>query len=175
MGGGSIDHLLIVEFEWTSGDWCAHVIVCMCVTWLLFERWYCSLQYLRFCLFEMYINVVFVIRCLYSTVSLTLVREQHSIRIIYYYYYYARYPTWQTQDTWFSLISWLWTLYLELSPPPWSQALLNFFIFQNKVKTLPLFTILLPQLKPASSFLTCLCVVIVCTCIHTLFSPHPCF
>ena len=112
---------------------CHCVCVCMCVTWLLFERWYCKLQYLRFCLFEMYINVVFVIRCLYSTVSLTLVREQHFIRIIYYYYY-AWYPTWQTQDTWFSLISWLWTLYLELSPPPWSQALLNFFIFQKKLK-----------------------------------------
>ena len=29
--GKSIDHLLIVVFEWTSGDWCAHVIVCVCV------------------------------------------------------------------------------------------------------------------------------------------------
>ena len=28
------------------------------------------LQYLRFCLFEMYVNVVFVIRCLYNTVGL---------------------------------------------------------------------------------------------------------
>ena len=28
------------------------------------------------CLFEMYVDVVFVIRCLYSAVSLTLVREQ---------------------------------------------------------------------------------------------------
>ena len=34
------------------------------------------LQYLRFCLFEMYVNVIFVIRCLYSAVSLTLVKEQ---------------------------------------------------------------------------------------------------
>ena len=34
----------------------------------------------------MYINVVFVIRCLYSAVSLILVREQHFIRIIYYCY-----------------------------------------------------------------------------------------
>ena len=33
------------------------------------------LQYLRFCLFEKYVNVVFVIRCLYSTVSLTLVKN----------------------------------------------------------------------------------------------------
>ena len=38
---------------------------------------------LRFCLFEMYVNVVFVIR-----VSLTLVREQCFKRIVYFYYYY---------------------------------------------------------------------------------------
>ena len=60
--------------------------VCVCVVgdngWL---------QYLRFCLFEMYVNVVFVIRCLYSAVSLTLVREQRFIRIIYYYYCYYYY------------------------------------------------------------------------------------
>ena len=37
---------------------------------------------------EMYAKVVFVIRCLYSAVSLTLVKEQHFIKIIYYYYYY---------------------------------------------------------------------------------------
>ena len=36
----------------------------------------------------MYANVVFVIRCLYSAVSLTLVKEQRFIRIIIYYYYY---------------------------------------------------------------------------------------
>ena len=42
------------------------------------------LQYLRFCLFEMYVNVVFVIRCMHSAVSLTLVKEQRFIRIIYY-------------------------------------------------------------------------------------------
>ena len=36
----------------------------------------------------MYVSVVFVIRCLYSTVSLTLIREQRFIRIIYYYYYW---------------------------------------------------------------------------------------
>ena len=40
------------------------------------------LQYLRFCLFEMYVSVVFVIRCLYSGMSLTLVREQRFIIII---------------------------------------------------------------------------------------------
>ena len=34
----------------------------------------------------MYVNVVFVMSCLYSAVSLTLVREQRFIRIIYYYY-----------------------------------------------------------------------------------------
>ena len=43
------------------------------------------LQYLRFCLFEMYVNVVVVIRRLYNAVNLTLVREQHFIRIIFYY------------------------------------------------------------------------------------------
>ena len=42
------------------------------------------LQYLRFCLFEMYVSEVFVIRRLYSAVSLTLVREQPFIKIIYY-------------------------------------------------------------------------------------------
>ena len=26
-----IDHLLIVVFEWTSGDWCVCVCVCVCV------------------------------------------------------------------------------------------------------------------------------------------------
>ena len=30
---------------------------------------------LRFCLFEMYVSVFFVIRCLYSTVSLTLLEN----------------------------------------------------------------------------------------------------
>ena len=35
----------------------------------------------------MYVNVAFVITCLYSAVSLTLVREQRFIRIIYYNYY----------------------------------------------------------------------------------------
>ena len=35
----------------------------------------------------MYVNVAFVIGCLYSAVSLTLVREHRFIRIIYNYYY----------------------------------------------------------------------------------------
>ena len=39
---------------------------------------------------EIYVNVVFVIICLYSAVSLTLVKEYRFIRIIYYYYYYFR-------------------------------------------------------------------------------------
>ena len=30
-------------------------------------------QYLRVCLFEMYVNVVFVVRCLYSAVRLNVV------------------------------------------------------------------------------------------------------
>ena len=34
---------------------------------------------------EMYVNVVVVIRCLYSAVSLTLVKEKRFIRIIFYY------------------------------------------------------------------------------------------
>ena len=36
---------------------------------------------------ELYVNVVFVIRCIYSAVSLTLIKELRFIRIIYYYYY----------------------------------------------------------------------------------------
>ena len=32
--------------------------------------------------------LVWFLPCFYSTLSLTLVREQHFIRIIYYYYYY---------------------------------------------------------------------------------------
>ena len=43
-----------------------------------------GLQCLRFCLFEMYVKVVFVIRRLYSAMSLTLVKEQRFLRIIYY-------------------------------------------------------------------------------------------
>ena len=35
----------------------------------------------------MYVNVVFVIRYLYSAVSLTLVKEEHFIRIYYYFVY----------------------------------------------------------------------------------------
>ena len=35
----------------------------------------------------MYVSAFFVVRCLCSTMSLTLVREQCFIRIIYYYYY----------------------------------------------------------------------------------------
>ena len=35
----------------------------------------------------MYVNAIYVMSCLYSAVSLTLVREQRFIRIIYYYYY----------------------------------------------------------------------------------------
>jgi len=37
----------------------------------------------------MYVSVVFVIRYLFSAMSLTLVREQRFIRIIYYYHNYA--------------------------------------------------------------------------------------
>ena len=64
----------------------ARACVCVCVTYS-----YCligdngRLQYLRSCLFEIYVSVGFAIRCLYSAVSLTLVREQSFIRISYYY------------------------------------------------------------------------------------------
>ena len=67
------------------------VCVCVCV--------YCStgdngnLSYNNKVLFaEMYVNVVFVIRCLYNAVNLTLVKEYRFIRIIYYYYVYIRIP-----------------------------------------------------------------------------------
>ena len=40
----------------------------------------------------MYANVVFVKSCLYSAVSLPLVREQHFIRLIYYYLHLADSP-----------------------------------------------------------------------------------
>ena len=39
----------------------------------------------------MYVSVVFVVRCLYGAVSLTLVREQRFIRITDYYYYVQKY------------------------------------------------------------------------------------
>ena len=42
------------------------------------------LQYLRFCLFEI---LMWFLLCLYSAVSLNLVREQHFIRIVYHKYY----------------------------------------------------------------------------------------
>ena len=44
----------------------------------------------------MYVNVFFVMSCLCNTVSLTLVREQRFIRIIYYDYYYESYPDYKT-------------------------------------------------------------------------------
>ena len=39
---------------------------------------------------EIYVNVVFVMSCLYSAVCLILVREQRFIRIIIIYYYYYK-------------------------------------------------------------------------------------
>ena len=79
---------------------CVRACVCACVlacvrefmrACVFVKHGYCLIgdngrqQYLRFCLFEMYVNEGFVIRCLYSAVSLTLVREQRPIRIIYCY------------------------------------------------------------------------------------------
>ena len=78
----SIDHLLIVVFEWTSGDCCALVSVCVCVCSYCLLGDNGRLQYLRFCLLKCMLMFFFVIRCLYSAVSLTLVREWRSIRII---------------------------------------------------------------------------------------------
>ena len=46
----------------------------------------------------MYVNVFFVVRCLYSTVSLTLVRKQPFIRIIYYYYWSHSGVHWRWYD-----------------------------------------------------------------------------
>ena len=46
------------------------------------------LQYLRSCSFEMYVNEVFVIRCLYTAMSLTLVREQRFIRIFSFFLFF---------------------------------------------------------------------------------------
>ena len=65
---------------------CHSVCVCVCVR-VCVQHCYCligdngRLQYLRFCLFEMYVSVVFVIRRLYRAMSLTLVREQRLIGI----------------------------------------------------------------------------------------------
>ena len=39
----------------------------------------------------MYVNVFFLIRYLYSAVSLTLIKGQRFIRSFYYYYYYYYY------------------------------------------------------------------------------------
>ena len=50
----------------------------------------------------MYVNVVFVIRCLHSAVSLTLVKEEHFIRIItcenviFFYLFFYRCLTWKS-------------------------------------------------------------------------------
>ena len=66
-------------------------------------------QYLMFCLFEMYVNVVFVIRRLCSAVSLTLVKEQGFIRIIIIIIIIIiRFSTWEMQ--------------CFLKPSPWTRA-----------------------------------------------------
>ena len=59
---------------------CVCVCVCVCVCDVYLNS-YClignndRLQYFKVLLVEMCVNVVFVMSCLYSTVSLTLVRE----------------------------------------------------------------------------------------------------
>ena len=50
-----------------------YVRACVCVCNVIGDNG--RLQYLRFCLFEMYGSVFFVIRCLDSAVSLTLVKQ----------------------------------------------------------------------------------------------------
>ena len=60
------------------------VCVCVCVSLSLsLSEW--STTVFKVLFVEMYVNVVFVIRCFYSAVSLILVREQRFIRIINYY------------------------------------------------------------------------------------------
>ena len=55
----------------------------------MFLRYFKS-HYVCWC--EMCANVVFVISCVYSAVSLTLFREQRFIRMIYYYNYLLSSP-----------------------------------------------------------------------------------
>ena len=49
----SIDHLLIVVYEWTRGDWYTHVSACVCVFVYMYIYIYCligdngRLQYLK--------------------------------------------------------------------------------------------------------------------------------
>ena len=57
------------------------VLCCVYISCLLGDNG--RLQYLRLFV-KMCVNVVFVTSCLYTTASLTLVREQRSIRMIYY-------------------------------------------------------------------------------------------
>ena len=77
----SIDHLLIIVFEWVSRDWLVCVLCCVYISRLLGDNG--RLQYLRLFV-KMCVNAVFLTSCLYSTASLTLVREQRFIRMIYY-------------------------------------------------------------------------------------------
>ena len=48
-----------------------HIIVCVCVCVLFVIK----ATIIKVLFAEMYVNVVFVIRCLYSAMSLTLVKE----------------------------------------------------------------------------------------------------
>ena len=66
---------------------CMCVCVCVCVHCFIGDMFMIYYNILSFCLFKMYVNVVFVPSCLYSGVSLTLVREQRFERIHFYYYY----------------------------------------------------------------------------------------
>ena len=65
---------------------------------------------------------------------------------------------------------------LKVTSPPWSQALLNSFIFQNKTKIFlspppSFYNTSIPQIKPIFSFLiwvlcyVCVCVLCRCVCV----------
>ena len=71
-----------------------HVCVCIYIYSYCLLGDFFMLKYYTVVLFvELYVNVVFVTSCLYSTVSLTQVREWRFIGIIYYYYYYMLYQS----------------------------------------------------------------------------------
>ena len=65
--------------------WHKSVCVCMCIVQQAIMVIKATIIKVLFA--ELYVNVVFVIRCFYSAVSLTLIKELRFVRIIYYYYY----------------------------------------------------------------------------------------
>ena len=68
---------------------CACVRACVCVCIMLMHTSSCLLgdilwenTILKVMLVELFVNILFVMSCLYSTVSLTWVREEHFIRTL---------------------------------------------------------------------------------------------